>query len=499
MAAPKFVCANLKPDCTDCKEEGKFACKGCRLVNYCGPECQKAHWPQHKIDCKSSLSKETWQPAYMLERQQPSLPSVMASMKCAGPNKYLWGNTPAVDVLQLESNEGNRYDGDLRLLFAASGDLRNFIQTIARLPGSYGRSLEVTINDNDFDVVARNIIMLLLLQGTGNGDAVVDCIIHLWYSAFVRESDMELLGRRVRPLIEDFCRKVKDATPGSLIPNTWKFGQRSLRVILDKESWSRLLTYFDVPTGLTVERARSIRTANTLAESRIAFRENYMSCLPPSHRIAFHKFREDGLLLPFGHPRHEFRVPNPTLFHSRDIWPVRDNADPREGWEWKQVHDTSSGPATADIYGKLFYHVRGVLQSFLCRVSDLDLSLTLHHLDALELPNYLPVNHFDRVDVSNVSDQGYLGIHRTLNATVPLLQTPVDNPHATLITFFLNAVNETLTAQDKAKETFELHTNKHLSGYLPSEEQSIITQSTFLNGKLESNETSKKMVHTADT
>lgn len=88
-----------------------------------------------------------------------------------------------------------------------------------------------------------------------------------------------------------------------------------------------------------------------------------------------------------------------TLFHSRDIWPVRDNADPREGWEWKQVHDTSSGPATADIYGKLFYHVRGVLQSFLCRVSDLELSLTLHHLDALELPNYLPVNHFDRVDV----------------------------------------------------------------------------------------------------
>ncbi|RDH38175.1 hypothetical protein BDQ94DRAFT_166380 [Aspergillus welwitschiae] len=108
--------------------------------------------------------------------------------------------------------------------------------------------------------------------------------------------------------------------------------------------------------------------------------------------------------------------------------------------------------------------------------SDLDLSLTLHHLDALELPNHLPVNHFGRFDASNFSDQGYLGIHRTLNATVPLLQTPVDNPHATLITFFLNAVDETLTAQDKAKETFELPTKKHISGYLPSKEQSIITQ-----------------------
>jgi hypothetical protein len=35
-----------------------------------------------------------------------------------GATKYLWGNIPAYDVLQLESNEGKNYARDLRILFA---------------------------------------------------------------------------------------------------------------------------------------------------------------------------------------------------------------------------------------------------------------------------------------------------------------------------------------------------------------------------------------------
>lgn len=35
-----------------------------------------------------------------------------------GGEKYLWGNVPSFDVLQLGSNKGNDYGGPLRLLFA---------------------------------------------------------------------------------------------------------------------------------------------------------------------------------------------------------------------------------------------------------------------------------------------------------------------------------------------------------------------------------------------
>lgn len=35
-----------------------------------------------------------------------------------GGKKFLWGNMPAIDVLQLASNEGVVYKAPLRLLFA---------------------------------------------------------------------------------------------------------------------------------------------------------------------------------------------------------------------------------------------------------------------------------------------------------------------------------------------------------------------------------------------
>jgi hypothetical protein len=51
---------------------------------------------------------------------------------------------------------------------------------------------------------------------------------------------------------------------------------------------------------------------------------------------------------------------------------------------------------------------------------------------------------------------------------VPLLQTPQENPHATLITLFMNAVDETLTDQDKMEGvTPHSPTTKRLLKYLP--------------------------------
>jgi hypothetical protein len=159
--------------------------------------------------------------------------------------------------------------------------------------------------------VARNVILLLIALVVEKVDEAVDCIIHLWYSAFVRESDIDLLQHRIRPLIESVCRKIEDKTPESLLGKTWTFGQHSLRVVLEKSSWDRLLSFVDVPASLTAERAHEIRAAITLAESRKDYRDRYMYSQSPFHRIALNKFREDGLLLPFGSPRHEFREPNP--------------------------------------------------------------------------------------------------------------------------------------------------------------------------------------------
>jgi len=41
-------------------------------------------------------------------------------MQKFGGKKYLWGNVPALDILQLGCNEGDEYAGHLRLLFAGA-------------------------------------------------------------------------------------------------------------------------------------------------------------------------------------------------------------------------------------------------------------------------------------------------------------------------------------------------------------------------------------------
>lgn len=63
---------------------------------------------------------------------------------------------------------------------------------------------------------------------------------------------------------------------------------------------------------MTPRDAVQIRTAVTLAPERADYRDRwYYKEASPSMRIAKERFREDGLLLPFGHPRAAFDVPNP--------------------------------------------------------------------------------------------------------------------------------------------------------------------------------------------
>lgn len=94
---------------------------------------------------------------------------------------------------------------------------------------------------------------------------------------------------------------------------------------------------------------------------------------------------------------------NRTLFQDPGVWTVKVLADPLDGWLPRDVAATSSGPATADIYGKLFRHVRGVLESFLDRLSCLEVNFRLLQVDATELKGHPELvqdqESFNRIDV----------------------------------------------------------------------------------------------------
>ena len=88
------------------------------IVQYCSKDCQKVHWSVHKGDCKSPLMRLTWRPSWVVEARQPTFIGLSVDMVAHGSKKYLWGNVPALDILNLQKNEGIDFAGDLRLLFA---------------------------------------------------------------------------------------------------------------------------------------------------------------------------------------------------------------------------------------------------------------------------------------------------------------------------------------------------------------------------------------------
>jgi hypothetical protein len=169
------------------------------------------------------------------------------------------------------------------------------------------------MNDRDFDIVARNAVILLVAMVVEDIDKAVDCMIHIWYSALIRSTDLDLLQSSIRPLIKTVCTKIANRAPGALIRKTWTFGSRTVRLVLRQEAWMTLLSYFEVPSGLDLQRAQEVRTAVTMAHERRDYRERRMLAQLAAHRVCANKFREDGILLPFGHTRELFDTPNPSV------------------------------------------------------------------------------------------------------------------------------------------------------------------------------------------
>ncbi|KAK8038412.1 hypothetical protein PG994_015179, partial [Apiospora phragmitis] len=417
---------------------------------YCGPACQKVHWREHKVDCKSELLKATWRPQWEADGRKPRFMGGDPLVAFNSTGKYLWGNIPAYDVVNLTRNEGLDAEEDLNLLFAASGDLRNVFKTIHGVPPTYGGDISIVLNDKDLHTVARNAITLLLLLLDDDTERAARNALHLWYSAFIPESLMDKMREDVGRAIENVCIKVENKHPDTLLGKTFDFGQRRLRLTLQQRAWMSLRQYLQVPQ-ISLQDAQERRKAVTLAPERIDHRERSFLSQEPGRRFCAFKFREHGILLPFASVWDSFTIPNPTIFGKEGTWPMKDSADPLEGWPVADVR-RSSGAAENDIYVKLYYYVLDLLTSVHRLLGKLKISFELFNTDAQELTKYCKDVQFDRIETANIADGGYLGPARTVCLLGNLLRPPWCNPHATLITLFMNAISEVTTAADEQAE-----------------------------------------------
>lgn len=91
-------------------------------------------------------------------------------------------------------------------------------------------------------------------------------------------------------------------------------------------------------------------------------------------------------------------------------------------------------------------------------------------VNATELPSLLD-NHskesaFDRIEISNIADANYIGLEKSLSTFAPLLKNRKQNPHATLITLFMNAAEQAAQARGYDIEAMITGTQK-VSQFLP--------------------------------
>jgi hypothetical protein len=278
---------------------------------YCSKDCQKENWKTHKITCKSKLMQVVYVPAWVTEGRTPALIGDDQEPAFHGKKEFLWGNMPALNILKLRDNEDViDVERDFDLLFAASGDLRNVVKTIVGLLDDYRGTCSVTVNDMNFTVVARNIILLLVALHFGP-ETAVPIMIHVQYSALLPAVMVELLRKDILPYIQDVNIKTKGKPADSFQAKTFNFAKGSFRVVLQKTEWIRLTKVFEVPPGLTKERAISVRRTAILAPQRVDYLDRALYKYSPSLRAGVMKYRGDGILLPFGCSIKEFDTPNP--------------------------------------------------------------------------------------------------------------------------------------------------------------------------------------------
>ena len=153
--------AALKRKCSGCGKEktGLKPCGSCLQAWYCDKECQKKSWPTHKAYCQQ-VTKKTYELSDKLKKhfgfKEWAHQQGMSFL-------YYWGNTPAVDLINLPLNEGCDYSKPLSVLACGVGDPRNVVLSLAQLPESYQKEVTFALNDICACTLARTVLILYFL------------------------------------------------------------------------------------------------------------------------------------------------------------------------------------------------------------------------------------------------------------------------------------------------------------------------------------------------
>lgn len=281
--------------------------------------------------------------------------------------------------------------------------------------------------------------MLLLLQYHGH-DAI-DVVMQIWYSPFLTDDQLSFVQTF-------YTKKLIDYKGGDI---KWVIKQKKLEFqhCLNKINLNEadVVLYWlchaiaRTCTSNDVKKFDVLRDNVVMNPTRTDVRYSYMKYLKPHHRVSWNYYRQYGLFLPFGTFNAHFNLPNKFIYDPfTDDWIVPDCIDPTDGWDMNKVLEfgKSINLPKNDLMGNLYFYVRDRL----CKVANLfqtnQLTFDIYCQDACELAKIClkQVMKFDRIDVSNICDDNYLGLDQILTDWSPLLNDK--NKYSALITCFIN-------------------------------------------------------------
>ncbi|KAG6901283.1 hypothetical protein C0995_014251 [Termitomyces sp. Mi166 len=341
-----------------------------------------------------------WQPRWIQEEREPRF------------NNAVYSEHPAYDCLRLSHNETERgaADRDFKLCFAASGDIRNLVQTINGLPAGYRGKCDILLNDIDAITVNRNLVILYALLGSGPSiEQSAEIAMHLMYSSALPPTIAAYLRGCVRVIYGEGANERQMSFRCSLRTR----GRGKIYSMQSTMAMRRPMEMFhstyDLRKGL-----KSKRTIITDTE-HVDDVDRAFASLRPAHRLALAHFRRKGVLAPFALSTRGFTEPNRLMYTAGGNWLGHARANPLEGWNVSDVLATGAkhNVDSADIIGCLFFHVKEELIEFARRMKEFRIDLHLTQFSPPLLSKGISIGAlpaftegcFDRVDTADLADR----------------------------------------------------------------------------------------------
>ena len=180
------------------------------------------------------------------------------------------------------------------------------MSTLDAIPDSYQGKFTAVLNEEDPHVLARAIFVMILAFSKLR-DAYY-YMLHLLYSIkWTIEIDQAIMDTINADLV-NICSEISERPADRIHDHCWTRGNARLRVTLRVSEWRQLRKVLVTDFSMAHIERETQRTMNNIYEKDHA--ELRYAGLPRAMRTSENKYRESGILMPFGHCIESHEEPN---------------------------------------------------------------------------------------------------------------------------------------------------------------------------------------------